>query len=564
MSDPAKSDAATARAERAYLARSRYRFRLACLAFALAFVLIGGRLVTLGFAGTETSAGGLRDISSTVHRPDILDRNGELLATDIKGATLYADPQRVIDQDELVEQVTGVLPDVNAAELRAKLKAGRRFVRIKRELTPKQQAEIHELGLPGLAFIEEYRRVYPVGATASHVVGLVDVDSKGLAGIEKFIDDNPQLVMAHAETASGEQSVSLSLDLGVQHVLREELGRAMATYHAKAAGGIVLDVHSGEVLALASLPDYDPNHREQALDKDRLNRMSSGVYEMGSVFKVFTVAGVLDEGLASLRSVYDASSPIHYASFTIEDFHGQKRPLTVPEVFIYSSNIGAAKMALQMGVDRHRAFLKKLGLTSRLSTELGESAAPIIPTHWQKLNTMTIAFGHGMSVTPLQLAAATLPLVNGGIAVTPTFLPRSREEGYGAGTRVLKQQTSAAMLKLMRLNVLKGTGKRANAEGYRVGGKTGTAEKVVGRHYSTSALLTSFLATFPTDAPEYVVLVMLDEPQRVEASGNQATAGTNAAPTASKIIERIAPILGVAPRLEEDQRKFDAKVLASY
>ena len=564
MSDPAKSDAATARAERAYLARSRYRFRLACLAFALAFVLIGGRLVTLGFAGTETSAGGLRDISSTVHRPDILDRNGELLATDIKGATLYADPQRVIDQDELVEQVTGVLPDVNAAELRAKLKAGRRFVRIKRELTPKQQAEIHELGLPGLAFIEEYRRVYPVGATASHVVGLVDVDSKGLAGIEKFIDDNPQLVMAHAETASGEQSVSLSLDLGVQHVLREELGRAMATYHAKAAGGIVLDVHSGEVLALASLPDYDPNHREQALDKDRLNRMSSGVYEMGSVFKVFTVAGVLDEGLASLHSVYDASSPIHYASFTIEDFHGQKRPLTVPEVFIYSSNIGAAKMALQMGVDRHRAFLKKLGLTSRLSTELGESAAPIIPTHWQKLNTMTIAFGHGMSVTPLQLAAATLPLVNGGIAVTPTFLPRSREEGYGAGTRVLKQQTSAAMLKLMRLNVLKGTGKRANAEGYRVGGKTGTAEKVVGRHYSTSALLTSFLATFPTDAPEYVVLVMLDEPQRVEASGNQATAGTNAAPTASKIIERIAPILGVAPRLEEDQRKFDAKVLASY
>jgi cell division protein FtsI (penicillin-binding protein 3) len=564
VSDPAKSDAATARAERAYLARSRYRFRLACLAFALAFVLIGGRLVTLGFAGTETSAGGLRDISSTVHRPDILDRNGELLATDIKGATLYADPQRVIDQDELVEQVTGVLPDVNAAELRAKLKAGRRFVRIKRELTPKQQAEIHELGLPGLAFIEEYRRVYPVGATASHVVGLVDVDSKGLAGIEKFIDDNPQLVMAHAETASGEQSVSLSLDLGVQHVLREELGRAMATYHAKAAGGIVLDVHSGEVLALTSLPDYDPNHREQALDKDRLNRMSSGVYEMGSVFKVFTVAGVLDEGLASLRSVYDASSPIHYASFTIEDFHGQKRPLTVPEVFIYSSNIGAAKMALQMGVDRHRAFLKKLGLTSRLSTELGESAAPIIPTHWQKLNTMTIAFGHGMSVTPLQLAAATLPLVNGGIAVTPTFLPRSRKEGYGAGTRVLKKQTSAAMLKLMRLNVLKGTGKRANAEGYRVGGKTGTAEKVVGRHYSTSALLTSFLATFPTDAPEYVVLVMLDEPQRVEASGNQATAGTNAAPTASKIIERIAPILGVAPRLEEDQRKFDAKVLASY
>ena len=246
--------------------------------------------MTLGFAATGPSAGGLYDISSTVHRPDIFDRDGRLLATDIKGATLYADPARVIDVDELAEQVASVLPDVNARDLRSRLKQGGRFVRIKRELTPKQQAEIHELGLPGLGFIEEYRRVYPIGATASHVVGLVDVDNKGLAGIEKFIDDNPQLAM------TGEEAVTLSLDLGVQHVLREELGRAIATYRAKAAAGIVIDVHSGEVVALASLPDYDPNHREQALDKERLNRIGFGVYEMGSVFKVFTVAGVLDIG----------------------------------------------------------------------------------------------------------------------------------------------------------------------------------------------------------------------------------------------------------------------------
>jgi cell division protein FtsI (penicillin-binding protein 3) len=555
---PSRSDPAAARAERAYLARGRYRFRLACLAFALSFLLIGGRLITLGLADTGSGAGGFYDISSTVHRPDIFDRDGRLLATDIKGATLYADPARVIDIDELAEQVTSVLPDIKARDLRARLKQGGRFVRIKRELTPKQQAEIHELGLPGLAFIDEYRRVYPMGATASHVVGLVDVDSKGLSGIETFIDDNPQLSMMRDE------GVTLSLDLGVQHVLREELGRAIATYRAKAAAGIVIDVHSGEVLALASLPDYDPNHREQALDKERLNRINYGVYEMGSVFKVFTVAGVLDLGLANMRSHYDASSPIHYASFTIDDFHGKRRSLTVPEVFIYSSNIGAAKMALAMGVDRHRAFLKKLGLMDRVPTELGESAAPILPAHWQKLNTMTIAFGHGLSVTPLQLAAATLPLVNGGIAVTPTFLPRSREEGMTGGHRVLKPETSAAMLKMMRLNVLKGTGKRADAEGYRVGGKTGTAEKVVHDRYSTSALLTSFLAAFPTDAPEYAVLVMLDEPQRVAESNNHATAGVNAAPTVGKIVERIAPILGVAPKLEADQRKFDAKVLASY
>jgi cell division protein FtsI (penicillin-binding protein 3) len=558
VTDAARPDPAAARAERAYLARSRYRFRLAVLAFALGFLAIGGRLITLGFTDNGQGGGGLWDISSTVHRPDIFDRDRRLLATDIKGATLYADPARVIDIDELAEQVTSVLPDVNAKDLRTRLRQGGRFVRIKRELTPKQQAEIHDLGLPGLAFIEEYRRVYPVGATAGHVVGLVDVDNKGLAGIEKFIDDNPQLTM------TGDEAIELSLDLGVQYVLREELGSAIKTYRAKAASGIVIDAHSGEVLALASLPDYDPNRREQALDKDRLNRIGFGVYEMGSVFKVFTVAGVLDLGLASFRTRYDASSPIHYASFTIDDFHGKKRSLSVPEVFIYSSNIGAAKMALDMGVDRHRAFLKKLGLMDRIPTELGDSAAPIIPAHWQKLNTMTIAFGHGLSVAPLQLAAAALPLVNGGIAVTPTFLPRSREAGMSEGHRVLKPETSASMLKLMRLNVLKGTAKRADAEGYRVGGKTGTAEKVVRGRYSTSALLTSFLAAFPTDAPEYVVLVMLDEPQRVAESSNQATAGVNAAPTVGKIVARIAPILGVTPKLEADQRKFDAKVLASY
>ncbi len=288
MTDAARSDPATARAERAYLARSRYRFRLAVLAFALAFVSIGGRLVTLGFADTGQSSGGLYDISSTVHRPDIFDRDRRLLATDIKGATLYADPARVIDIDELAEQVTGVLPDVDAKDLRTRLRQGGRFVRIRRELTPKQQAEIHELGLPGLGFIEEYRRVYPASATAGQVVGLVDVDNKGLAGIEKFIDDNPQLTM------TGDEAITLSLDLGAQYVLREELGNALTAFHAKAAAGIVMDAHSGEVVALASLPDYDPNHREQALDKDRLNRISFGTYEMGSVFKVFTVAGVLE------------------------------------------------------------------------------------------------------------------------------------------------------------------------------------------------------------------------------------------------------------------------------
>ncbi len=564
MADNAHRDSVTPKADQARFSKSRARYRIACLAFALGFLVISGRLVSLGFSSIGSASDVWADISTTVHRPDIVDRNGRLLATDVKGATLYADPARVIDRDELIEQVSSVLPGIDTPKLLEKLRRGRRFVRIKRELTPKQQAEIYELGQPGLGFIEEYRRIYPAGATAGHVVGFVNVDNEGLSGIEKFIDDNPQLTMSGQDNPLGEKAVKVSLDLGAQHVLREELQKSMAMYKAEAAAGVVVDVKSGEVVSLVSLPDYDPNKREQTLDKDRINRLSSGVYELGSVFKVFNTAIALEAGSSSLRSSYDASHPIHIGSFSISDFHGKNRRLTVPEIFIYSSNIGSAKMALDLGTDRQKELLGKLGLLGQLTTELGANAAPIVPNPWKKLNTITIAFGHGLSVTPLQFAASALPLVNGGLAVSPTFLPRSRAEALKQSPVVLKRATSQSMLALMRLNVVKGTGKRAEAEGYRVGGKTGTAEKVVGGRYNRSALLTSFLAVFPTDEPEYLVYVMLDEPKRVAASNNHATAGVNAAPTVGRIVERIAPILGVAPKIEPKSGPFDEKVLASY
>lgn len=555
---------AEARAARAYHARCRTRFRLACLGFALAFVLIGGRLVSLGLAGSGPGRGGAYDISTTIHRPDILDRNGQLLATDIRGATLFADPKRILDADEVVNGVASVLPDINRAKLRKQLTGRGRFVRIARELAPSQQQRVHDLGLPGLGFIQEYRRFYPVGPTASHVVGLVDVDNRGLGGIEKFIDNNPQLTMMNPQTESGGETVAVSLDVGAQHVLREELANAMKLYEAKAASGIVMDVNTGEVVALASLPDFDPHRREEALDKNRINRVGFGVYELGSVFKTITVAGILDSGLANLNSVYDATSPIYFGRFSISDFHGKRRPLTVTEAFIYSSNIASAKMAVHMGVPAHQAFLRKLGLLDPVVTELGPSAAPIVPKHWKKLNTMTIAFGHGLSVTPLQLATATVPLMNGGLAIPPTFLPRTRTEAMAEAKRVVSPETSAAMVKLMRENVLRGSGKRANAEGYRVGGKTGTAEKVVNGRYARHSLLNSFLSVFPSDDPQYVVLVTLDEPQRVEATNWNSTAGVNAAPTVGKVVARIAPILGVQPRLGETASRFDAKTSATY
>jgi len=418
--------------------------------------------------------------------------------------------------------------------------------------------------LPGIDFVQEPRRVYPAGVTASHILGYVDVDNRALAGIERYIDKQSGLASANGKADETRLAVRLAMDLSVQYAVREELASAMQRYKAKAAVGIVIDVHTGEIVALSSLPDYDPNHREQALEKKRFNRASSGVYEMGSVFKVFTTAGALDTGVTSLDKGYDASKPIKVASFTINDFHAQRRWLSVPEIFIYSSNIGSAKMALDMGVKRHKAFLGKLGLLDRLETEIGPTATPLVPKKWRRLNSMTISYGHGLSVTPLHLASAAATLVNGGYKLKPTFLARSREQAREHSERVLKLETSDLMRYLLRLNVQQGTGKRASSVGYRVGGKTGTAEKVVNGRYSRTARLNTFLGVFPMDAPEYLVLVMLDEPQRVKETNGVATAGVNTAPTVGRIIERIGPMLNVTPVIDKARDKYNAPVPASY
>lgn len=545
--------------------RMRARSGLMSLVFACAFVVLGVRLVELGFPPEGNDPGAkLFQSSTAVHRPDIVDRKGRILATDIQAGSLSANPSRIVDVDTTAEQLASVLTNVNPRALRKRLTGGGKFLWIARELNPRQQAQIHELGLPGLDFIQEPHRVYPAGATASHILGHVNVDNRGLAGAESYVDSRPGAVAVTGKKADKKKPVRLAMDLSVQHAVREELGAAMKAYKAKAAAAVVLDVHSGEIVALSSLPDYDPNRREEALRKDRFNRVTSGVFELGSVFKIFTTAGALDAGVTSLDKGYDAREPLKVASFTINDFHAKRRWLSVPEIFIYSSNIGSAKMALDLGPERHKAFLGKLGLLDRMNTEVGLSAAPIVPKKWSRLNTMTISYGHGLSVTPLQLASGAATLVNGGYKVNPTFLARSREEAQKQSERVVKLQTSDLMRYLLRLNVQQGSGRRADTHGYRVGGKTGTAEKVVNGQYSRTKLLTSFLGVFPMDAPEYVVLVVLDEPQRVEETGDQATAGVNAAPTVGRIVERIGPMLSVTPVLNEVGRSFDEHVTASY
>jgi cell division protein FtsI (penicillin-binding protein 3) len=496
-------------------------------------------------------------------RPDITDRNGEIVATDVKAPSLYAEPRKIIDVDEAVELLTAVLPDMDATELRERLASKRGFVWLKREITPAQQREIHHLGIPGIGFVDENKRDYPNGAEVSHVIGLVNIDNQGIAGIEKWLDDSglAALHMAGLATDRLQNPVQLALDLRVQHVLREELLEAKQRFSAVAASGVITDVRTGEIVSLVSLPDYDPNNPREAKLPDRINRLTTGVYEMGSTFKALTLAMALDSGKVTLSSSYDARVPLRYGKFTIHDFHAQHRFLSVPEIFTYSSNIGTARIALQLGVEYHKAFLKKVGQLDRLHTELPESAEPLVPKHWGELNTVTIAFGHGLSVAPLQAVMAVSALVNGGHLIPPTFLKRNEADAMALSKQVISAETSKEMRYLMRLNAEKGTAKLADINGYYVGGKTGTADKIIGGHYSKTKVLTAFMGIMPSDQPRYLVAIMLDDPQASAETHGFNTSGWNAVPVAGKVIARVAPLLGVEPRL--DLPPADQLILAS-
>jgi cell division protein FtsI (penicillin-binding protein 3) len=543
--------------------KARARLGLAIVAFAGIYFVIAVRLVM--FATVSDGHGARRGVAQdavATARPDILDRNGQILATDVKTPSLFAEPRKLIDVDEAVELLTAVLPDLDASEVRERLSSKRGFVWLKREITPQQQQEIHRLGIPGVGFLTENKRVYPNGPVVSHEIGHVNIDNQGIAGIEKWLDGQglAALHLAGLATDRLQKPVNLALDLRVQFALRDELAKAREKFKAKAAAGVITDVNTGEIVAMVSEPDYDPNNPREANDPTRINRLTTGVYEMGSTFKALTIAMALDAGKATLSSTFDARASLRYGKFTIHDYHAEKRVLTVPEIFTYSSNIGAAKMALAVGVQGHQDFLRKLGQLDRLRTELPESAEPLLPKHWGELNTVTIAFGHGMSVAPLQAVMGVAATLNGGLLIPPTFLKRSEAEAKVLAKQVLKPETSLKMRYLMRLNAEKGTATSANVPGYYVGGKTGTAEKVVNGRYSKTKLLTDFMAVLPADKPRYLLLIMLDEPQPSPETHGYATAGWNAGPTASKVIARVAPLLDLTPRFELP--KADQLILA--
>jgi cell division protein FtsI (penicillin-binding protein 3) len=543
--------------------KARARIGLAIVAFSLCYAIIAGRLVMYAATDNTTVRRSYSADAVATARPDILDRNGEILATDVRTPSLYAEPHRIIDKDEAVELLATVIPDLDVAEVRERLSSRRRFAWLRREITTKQRQEIHRLGLPGIGFMHENKRVYPSGPLVSHLLGHVNIDNQGIAGIEKWLDSRglADLHLAGLARDRLQQPVELAVDMRVQHAMRDELSKARTKYKAQAAAGLVLDAHSGEIVSMVSVPDYDPNNPREALDPTRINRLTTGVFEMGSTFKALTLAMALDSGRMNLNSMFDARGSLQYGKHTIHDYHGQNRMLSMAEVFTYSSNIGTARMALAFGVEHHKQFLRRLGQLDRLRTELPESAEPIVPRRWQEINTITIAFGHGLSVAPLQAMMANAALVNGGLLIPPTFRKRTEDEATQVATRVIKPDTSEKMRYLMRLNAEKGTAKRADVEGFYVGGKTGTSEKVVNGRYAKHKLLNTFTAVFPSDKPRYLLLVMLDEPQAIPETHGYATSGWNAAPTAGLIIARIAPLLAITPRF--DLPPADRLILAS-
>ena len=527
----------------------RARLWLMNVVLGTVFVAIAGQTVRLAASNApETRLSRAEPINQIYVRPDIVDRRGNLIATDVNAASLFADPAIIRDADDAAERLTALFPDLDATELRHQLAdKSRRFAWIKRSLTPIEAQRAHDLGIPGLAFRREPRRVYPTHYLTSHIAGQVDIDNRGISGIERYIDTIGAAKAAAAPTPSRQAPVRLSIDLGVQNAVADALGDAMDQFKAHAAAGVLMDVDSGEILAAASLPDQDPARFKGADEADRFDRVAGGVFELGSIAKIVTLGLALDELGATSTRFYDTREPLHFGRHTIAEQHPPNRPLTLADILIRSSNVGAGIIAMEAGVARQRAFLDRLGLLDTIRTEAGRVAPPLLPSNWGPLEGVTISFGHGLAVAPLQFAAVAASLVNGGIKVRPTFLQQDTVPPGEA--RVVSAASSAAIRDALRRVVsdAHGTGRRADTAGYEIGGKTGTAEQPGRGGYKSKTVISSFLAVLPAHAPRYVLLVSLFEPQGVEETKGKITAGLNAAPTAARIVERIGPMLGLLP-----------------
>lgn len=520
--------------------RSNQRMRVVAYAMVAAFAVIAIQSVKLALSSQGLTGGARAEaLNIDITRRDIVDRNGEILAQNLDFHSLYADPALVWDPAGTARALVTVLPQLDVEETTRRLDRNARFVWLARKLTPRQRQAVHALGLAGIGFRVEPGRIYPRAATAAHLLGYTNSDLQGVAGLELALNEELQ--------SGSSEPVALSIDLTVQNAIESILAQRMARYNAVAASATLMRVGTGEVVAMASLPDFDPNRPSDAGDAELFNRPARGVYELGSVFKPLTLAAALETGEVELTDIFDATDPLRVGGRTIHDFHPERRPLTARETIIHSSNIATSRIADKIGTEALRSFFGDLHLWERAPIELAESASPLEPQRWGRIQTMTASFGHGFNVSPVALTTAYAALANGGVYVPPT-LRKVEAEADIFEEPVMSAHTAAQVLGVMRQVVIEGSGGQADVQGLAIAGKTGTAERVVNGVYDTDSLFTSFIAIFPFDDPQYVLLVTLDQPQSIPETHGFATAGWNAAPTAGEIVERVAPILRVPLR----------------
>ena len=503
----------------------------------IVFTAIATRLVLLSTQEANARTAGINVPGA--ERGQILDRNGRLLATNLPITVLHADPSGIMDPGAAARALAPLLARHDEASLQRLLTKKTRYVELDRKLTPARHAEILGLGIPGVYFRNSQLRSYPSGKLAAHLLGQVDKDNKGLAGLEKSLD---------ARLAAGED-IQLALDAGVQAIVAREIAHQMEIFEAIGGAGVMLDIATGEVIAMVSLPDYNPNHFAKIADDARFNRATLGLYEMGSTFKVLNTAIALQAGTTTLETRYEVSKPLRVARHTIRDFHMHDWKLSVPEILVLSSNIGSARMAAEIGAETQQAFLRRMGLFDKPRLEIPEVARPLIPRSWRQSEIATISYGHGIAVSPLHLATAMSAASGNGMWIEPTLLRRYPSE-IPVETKIFSEETTRAVRSMMRLVVKHpdGTGNFAEAKGYMVGGKTGTSEKInPDGGYFEDRNIASFAATFPVHDPRYVLVVMVDEPKPQTFSHGYATGGWVAAPAARHIIEHAAPRLGIHP-----------------
>lgn len=538
--------------------RAEGRLLVLGLGFALAFSTVAVQMFKLASTDPIEPRAYSQGSDILAQRADIVDRKGRVLATNLLTRSLYAQPQMMIDREKAATGLAEIFPDLDRESLIEKFSSKRKFLWIKKKISPEQKQLVHDLGEPGLLFGPREMRLYPNGRLAAHVLGgasfgregVHSAEVIGVAGVEKSFDGWLR------DPANGGAPLALSVDVTIQAAVRQVLSGGMKLMNAKGAASVLMDVHTGEVISLVSLPDFDPNDRPRPLtegdasDSPLFNRAVQGVYELGSTFKIFTAAQALDIGLVNPRTIIDVRGPLTWGKHKIRDFSDHGRELSVTDVIVESSNIGTARIAMEIGVDRQRRFLDGLGLLTATPLELGEAAVarPLLPPRWSEISTMTISYGHGLSASPVHLAAAYASVLNGGTRIRPTLLRHSAPQ---TGPRVVSQATSAAARDMLRQVVTRGTASFGEVPGYAVGGKTGTADKPRPRGgYYEDKVIATFASVFPVDDPKYVLVVTLDEPVETSGPRPRRTAGWTAVPVAAEIIRRAAPLLGLRPEIE--------------